>query len=286
MAKRLTTPPATKPSAPATPTQFVAVRTKGLQLVQTLAPSSFLAIRSIDSEEGYLQIDAKLASIRNGKAQWKLAMQPITGPLDLAIQKQKEALAAAKDAAKGAQQLDAEVCEQFDKLEQHAKALLKDFNERKLLAAKQEAQERADEEERLRQLARSKAMQAMAAKTPQLRARLEQQRAELEAKAEEVAETPVEVAPAKGASSVARVQKMVRISDPIAFLRAVVDYEPTMGVYRTGVPPLRCTDKKGEEALLVEIINARLQDLYREQPGVVTSWPGVEEFDNITIAGK
>lgn len=285
MAKRLTPAPPT-PTPTVAPSQFVAVRTKGLQLVQTLAPSQFLAIESIDSPEGFLEIDAKLATIRNGKAQWKLALQPITGPLDLAIQKQKEALAAAKAAAKGAEQLDAEVTAQFDRLEAHAKKLLRDYKEQEQRLLAEAAREKEEEEERLRIQARTKAAQALAAKTPQLRARLEQQRADLEAQAEQVATQSTPVAPVKGVSSVVRVQKKVRIVDPIAFLRAVVDYEPTMGVYRTGVPPLRCTDKKGDVADLVEIVNARLQDLYREQPGVVASWPGVTEFDDINIAGK
>lgn len=286
MAKRLSAMPAVQtPTAP-NPTQFVTVRAKGLQIVSSLQPSSFEKITSIDTQEGYLQVDAKLAQIRNGKAQWKLALKPISEPMELTIKRQKEALAAAKAAAKGVEQLDAEVSDAFDRLEAHAKFLLGDFKQREMRLLREAEEAKAAEAEELRRQAAVRAAQAAGARTPQLKARLEQQRADLEAQAEVVETQPTPLSPIKGAASVSRVQKKVRIVDPIAFLRAVVDYQPTMGVYRTGVPPLECTDKKGAVALLVEIVGARLNDLYREQPGVVTSWPGVEEFDDITIAGK
>ena len=287
MAKRLGTMPAVQAPVPTPPPQqFVATRTKGLQLLNTLAPGQFERVTSIDTPEGYLEIDAKLAAIRNVRAQWKLALQPIRGPLDTAIDHQKKALAAAKEAVKGVDQLEHEVGAQIDRLEAHAKRLLADYkaNEARLLREAEEATRRQEEE--LRAEAAKRAAQAQGAKTAQLRARLEQQRADLERQAEQVAQTPPPAAPVKGASSVVRTQKKVRIDDLIAFLHAVQDYEPTMGVYRTGVPPLRCTDKKGLVADLVEVVSARLNDLYREQPGVVTSWAGVVEFDDITIAGK
>lgn len=287
MAKRLSSVPVPKPAAPAVPTQFVATRAKGLQIIDTLHGPALKRITSIDTPEGYLEMDAKLAQIRNGKAQWKLAMQPILGPLEIAIKKQKEALAAAKDAAAGATKLDEEVVAMFDDLERHAKRLMADFQAEQKRIADEAAREQEEAAEALREEARLRAIQAASARTPQLRARLEQQRADLEAQAEQVAaEVPAEVVPVKGAASTVRVTKKVRISDPIAFLRAVQDYEPQMGVYKKGIPPLRCTDKKGLEAFLVEIVGARLSDLYREQPGVVLSWPGISEVDEVNIAGK
>lgn len=214
-------------------------------------------------------------------------MQPILGPLELSIKKQKEALAAAKDAASGAAKLDEDVVSMFDELERHAKRLMADFQAEQKRIAEESEQVKAEREQALREEAALAALRASSARTPQLRARLEQQRADLEAKAEQIAaETPMEAIPVKGAASVVRVTKKVRVSDPIKFLRAVLDYEPQMGVYKKGVPPLRCTDKMGREAFLVEISSARLMDLYREQPGVVTSWPGIEEFDDVNIAGK
>lgn len=285
MAKRLGPPPPAPAPQTVKPTEFVAARTKGLQLLATLQPASLDRIVSIDSAEGYLQMDAKLAAIRNTKAQWKLALEPIVGPLSRAIQKQKEALAEAKKAAEGATQLDAEITSRLDALERRCKQLMADYKMAEQRCIDEERQAREQETRRLQEVARQKALLAASAKTPQLKARLEQQHAELTQQMEAIQEQDAP-APVKGAASTSRTQQKVRIDDPLKFLRAVTDYEPTNGVYAMGRPPLKTTDRKGEEAWLVEIVSARLNDLFREQPGVVASWPGVTVYDDISIANR
>lgn len=283
MAKRLGPTP---PPEPSPPTQFVAARTKGLQLINTLGANTLGSIIKIDSPEGFLAMDAKLAAIRNVRAQWKLALEPIAGPLNRAIQKQKEALAEAKKAALGVTQLDEEISSKLDALEQRAKQLMADYkiNERRQL--EEEEARVAREAQALRDEARRREVQAAAAKTPQLKARLEQQRAELENRADQVEEKKETLTPVKGASSVTRTQQKPIITDPIKFLQAVKVYEPVGGVYAFGHPPLMTTNRKGEPAPLVEIVSARLTELWREQPGVVESWPGVKIVDDITIANR
>jgi len=285
MAKRLGPKPPVEVT-PVKPTQFVAARTKGLQLLATLQPISIERIVSIDSPEGFLQMDAKLAAIRNARAQWKLALDPIAGPLERAIQKQKEALAEAKKAGEGVRQLEAEVGDRLDMLERKAKQLMADYKQREQRRIADEKREKERKAQALIDEANRKRLQAASARTPQLKARLEQQRAELEAQAEEVSEQSEEVTPVKGASSTTRTQQKVRVVDPMKFLAAVKSYEPTAGVYDMAHPPLMTTDRNGEPTPLVEIVSARLNDLFREQPGVVASWPGVEVYDDITIAGR
>lgn len=284
-ARRLGPKPPETPSSPG-PTQYVTARTKGLQILATLQPATVSTVRAITTPEQYLAMDAKLAIIRNAKQQWKLALAPVSDPLDRAITKQKEALAEAKKAREGVTQLDTEISGKFDQLERHVKELMADYKraEQRLLAEAAQAQEA--EARRLQVEAAKKRLQAASAKSPFTKARLEQEAATAAQQAEAVREETETVAPVKGSSSVSRTTRHVRISDPIAFLKAVTDYEPVGGVYSMGKPPLRTVDKKGEPAFLVDIVSARLNDLYREQPGIVTSWPGVEEFDEITIAGR
>jgi hypothetical protein len=285
MAKRLGPKPPVE-VAPVKPTQYVAARTKGLQLIATLQPISIERIVSIDSPEGFLAMDAKLASIRNARAQWKLALEPIAGPLERAIAKQKEALAEAKKASEGVKQLESEVGDRLDRLERKAKDLMADYKTREQQRIANEKREKDRKAQQLIEEARKREIQAASARTPQLKARLEQQRADLITQAQEVEDASEEITPVKGASSTTRTQQKVRIVDPMKFLAAVKLYEPTAGVYDMGVPPLMVTDRNGEPTPLVEIVAARLNDLYREQPGVVASWPGVEIYDDITIAGR
>lgn len=287
MARRLGPKPAESPApAKVTPEQFISTRTKGLQLITQLQPATLDRIVKIDSPEGYLQMDAKLAAIKNVRAQWKLALEPISGPLDRAIQKMKEGLAEAKKAAEGAKHLDQEVSSQLDRMEYRVKGLMEDYKREERRQIEEKAQEKARAAQELKEKAKQKAIQAAAAKTPQMKARLQQQQSELEEQAFEVQVEDEATTPVKGASSVARVQQKVRIADPIAFLKAVTDYQPVSGVYTMGKPPLRTTDRKGEDAYLVEIVSARLTDLWREQPGVVASFPGVVIEDDIIIAGR
>lgn len=276
-------------TAPAVPPQtFVQTRTKGLQLLNALQPPSLLKVTSIDTQEGYLEMDAVLARIKNTRAQWTLAMEPISGPLTRAIAHQKAALAEAKKAAEGATQLFNEVAAQLDRIEAHCKSLMQAFKVEEARQIREAELTQAREAQQLRDEAQRRAIQAAAAKTPQLKARLEQQRADLERQAEEVASEPVlEMQPVKGASSTSRTLQKPVVQDTLAFLHAMQDYESDAGVYRMGTPPLTVMNhKKQEVAALVEVVHARLMDLYREQPGVVASWPGVVIVDDIQIANR
>lgn len=285
MPRRLGPKPPDVPQAPPQ-TPYVQARTKGLQLLATLNPAALTRVVTIDTPEGYLQMDRNLALIRNVRAQWLQAFQPILGPLEKTIEKQKEALAHAKEAAKGAKDLSGEITGKLDTLERHVKLLMENY---KRLEAEQIEEAKRETERQalaLKNEAAKKKLASLAAKTPQVRARLEQQAAEVAAQAEQVQAQAETLAPVKGASSSSRTQKKVRVKDPLAFLAAVRDYTPVGGVYEMGTPPLMTTDKKGEPAPLVDIVAARLNDLFREQPGVVASWPGVEVFDDISIANR
>lgn len=272
--------------APPPSRDLVPTRTKGIQIVNALAPSDLMSVTRIESPEAYLEMDAMLASIKGGRAKWALAIAPISEPLLRSIQKQKEALAAAKEAAKGVEALNGDISARFDAMERHVKGLMSAYKmeEARILREREEA-DRA-ESRRLQQEANRLALKASSAKSPQLKAKLEQERADLEQQAEtledQAEQLPLSV---KGASSTERREKKVKV-DLIAFFHAIQDYEPVQGVYRMMVPPLRTTDKKGEPCLLAEVVSARLTDLWREQPGVVESWPGVTIEEEVTIANR
>lgn len=287
MPRRLGPTPASPTPAPPPQTQYVAVRTKGLTIINALGGASLDAITAIETPEGYLQMDAKLAQIRNAKAQWALALEPIGGPLSRAIEYAKKTLSEAKKAAEGVTQLDKEIVGRLDAMEDRCKFLMADFKRNEARRLREAEEATRQEAARLEEEARKRAIQAASTKSPQLRARLEQQRAELEAQAREVEEkVDTLVEPVKGASSAARTIQKVRVTDLVAFFHAITDYAPVNGVYQMRKPPLRTVDKKGLEALLADVVQARLTDLFKEQPGVVASWPGVEVYDDISIAHR
>ncbi len=269
---------------PATPEGALKARTKGLQILAPLGLEKLPAL-ILTTPEDYLAADVKLSSLGHARAQWALVMEPIKGPLSRSIEHQKKALKEAQAAAQGALRLESEITSRLDLAESQLKEAMRQFKlqERKQL---EEAEfERERKAEALRIQAVRATMDEAAAKTAQMRARLAQKRADLEAQAAAV-DAEVISGPVKGAASTPRSVKVVRVKDPIAFLRAVVDYKARAGVYELGQPPLMVLNRKQELEPLVDISSARLTDLWREQPGIVESWPGVTVEDDILIAKK
>lgn len=265
------------------PAQIVKVRAEGISLITPLKP--LVDRLTITDPESYLAADGLLARIRNARALWVTKLEPIRGPLQRAIAAAKEAVKHAKDAAQGADQLHADVDGPLAQLEGDVKQAMIAYKveERRQLQAAEEERQRAAQT--IRDEAARKAIAAVAAKTPQMQARLREQQAALEVQAAEVL-TQDMAEPVKGASSNDRTTAKVRIVDLLAFIHAAEDYHPQAGVYRMGHPPLRSHNKRGELMELIEVVQARLNELYREQPGVVKSWPGVEEYDDIIIARR
>jgi hypothetical protein len=108
-----------------------------------------------------------------------------------------------------------------------------------------------------------------------MKAKLAEARAKLEVPVESVSDLNPTV---RGAASTSRTLTKVRVIDPEAFLSAMQDYEPKAGIYQTGHPPFSVIDP--------EMLRVRLNALFKEQPGVVTTWPGIEVYQDVIIAGR
>lgn len=253
-----------------TPTNTLAVRTQGFQLLTPLKPA--VDKLTITSATGYLDGDELLGRIRNARAKWAQLMEPISGPNERALKELKEQ-------AKAIKALDAEVDGPLGILEAQVKAEMRAFKleEPRQLHAAEEEQRR--ESDRLRREAEEVARREQAAKTAPMRAKLAEKRVALETQAAHVEADPdVNLHPVRGGSSSSRRVRRVTITNLPAFLTALKPYEPRGGLYEFGHPPLSVVD--------VASLQSAVTAIYRSQPKLVETWPGVEIVDDIVIAGR
>lgn len=253
---------------PATPDQLV-TRTKGLQLVQTLKPVTDKLV--IVSNQDYLRGDELLGRIRNARAQWGEMINPVKAPLERMKKDLKEQEQAVKN-------LDQSVDGPLLQLELKVKESMRLFKVEEQRQIREADEERERRAEALRAEARDKALREAQAKSAPLKARLAQQRADLESQAASVEAEAEEVHIVKGGSSVSRSVKRVTISNLSLFLQSLREYEPTAGLYQFGHPPMSLID--------VDEITPAITKIYRDQPKLVASWPGVTIEDDIIIAGR
>lgn len=263
---------------------MVQKRVEGLTLVSPLR--HLVTALVVKTAEDYLQADALLARVNTAEATWALKINPIREPID-------KAMAELKLSLEGVKALDDEVAVPLATLKASIKQKMKDY---KVLEATQirEAKQLQDEAaRRLRDEAAKKQLAETAAKTPQMKAKLAQARADLETAAQVVEMPTAESTPIRGVSSTSRTVQKVRVKDVDAFLSALAAYAPVSGVYKMRVPPLTLltmhTTRTGEqipEGSAIDKITAEITKIYSTQPGVVASWPGVELYDDVIIAGR
>jgi hypothetical protein len=246
----------------------VKVRAQGLTLLAPLTPE-VRALRVTTPVE-YLSADELLGRVRNARSRWKMLMDPIVAPLarmkaDLKLQEA------------GIKNLNNEVDGPMETLELRVKESMRLYKmeEAKQIQAAREEEARA-ERERQEAIAEMRRKEE-AAKTVQMRAKLAQKRADLEEEA--VQASMVDLNPvAKGASSSVRSIQKIRVTNLAVLVAALADYQPKAGMYQMGVPPLSLINE--------EMLQVRLNALFREQPGIAASWPGVEVYTDINIAGR
>lgn len=264
--------------------EMIKKRAEGMTLIAPLRPK--VVSLNIQTEEHYLLADALLSEIKTKRAIWATKVDPIREPILKAIEELKLSMA-------GVKALDDEVDSPLAMLEADVKQKMKDY---KVLEAVRirEAKQLQDESARLlREEAQKKLLAETAAKTPQMKAKLAEARANLETQAQ-IAEMPThETTAVRGVSSTSRTVQKVRIKDLDGFLNSLASYQPVAGVYKMGVPPVTLltmhTKRDGEqvpEGSAVDKIEAEIAKIYSTQPGVVASWPGVELYDDVIIAGR
>lgn len=277
MPRKAATPlPATQPPNPA----LVKARTEGIQLVSPLKPAVDALV--IVDGEGYIHADALLSRIKTARALWATKIAPIRGPIDKAITELKNSLV-------GIKALDSEVDGPLEVLQEKVRRAMAEYKIEEAREIREAQEEKDRQAARIREEARKKEQQAIAAKTPQLKAKLEQARADLEATATLV-ETNVPT-PVQAASSATRWVTKVRISDPVKFVAALKSYTPRAGIYELGHPPLTILTHKTlrngemrEDDSPLDAMRAEVSKIFSVQPGVVQTWPGVEVYDDPIIA--
>lgn len=240
----------------------------------------------ITDDESYLEADTVLSRLRQARILWASKLDPIRGPIDRAMAELKLSLVGVKN-------LDGEVDGPLLDLEMKVKGEMRTYklNEARRIEAARQQQE--DEARQLREQAEAKKRAEETARTPQMKAKLAQARQDLETQATRVEMDTTETTAVKGASSAVRTATKIRIVDVADFLRSAQDYTPQAGIYRMAVPPLsvlthhtgRLGDKT-EEGSALEKMTAEVAKIYVTQPGVVKSWPGVEEFTDVVIASR
>jgi hypothetical protein len=218
----------------------------------------------VTDEASYLEADEVLGRIRAARTKWRLRMSDILDPL-------KEAVQAAKRAMTGADGLYQEVDTPMAQMEVAVKGAMREYKieeARRLQAVEEERQAKA-----AKALAEAKAKQEAAAKakTVQMKAKLQEQAAQAERTAVAVAAPPLTAGPVKGAAStVRRVQKAV-VQDTQAFIQAVASGR---------VPPVH------DGAVFVIINHAAINKVFKSNPELVASWPGVVVEEDVIIAGR
>jgi hypothetical protein len=243
------------------------IKQEGMQLLTPLAPAR--ALRVVTATD-YLDADEWLGRVRNARLKWKSMVDPVKAPLDRIAADTKLAL-------QGVKNLTAAVDGPLESMELGIKESMRQFKleEQRQLRAAEEEQRRLEQEQQ-RAIEEAKRKEA-AAKTAPMRAKLAAARETLETQAAQTA--AVDLNPVvKGASSASRSVVKPTVTDLHALLDAMQDYQPLAGMYRMGVPPV--------SLISVEMVQVAINKLYREQPGVVASWPGITITDDIIIAGR
>lgn len=264
-----------KPSALVlTDPKLVAARTEGIKIASPL--SDAVDAIAIKDEDSYLDADNMLGQIRHARAKWRVKMDPILQPL-------KRAIDAAKLAMEGAKQLDGDIDGPMAELEVKVKEKMRFYklvDEPRMLREKQ-AEADAEIQADLREAER-KDEQAQHATTAGMRARLEQARVALLTRVEETQESVEDIRPVQAASSTARFTKKCRIKNLEVFLKGMQEYSSADGVMKMAHPPYELLRREK----VMAAIQVELNKLWSTTPGVVKSWPGIEEFDDVNIAGR
>jgi uncharacterized membrane protein YqiK len=248
--------PATKTAPTTTPkVNLDEARKEGQALMQAIHPE--VQELTVRTDDDYLVADAILGRIKKARKTWTDRMEKVIRPIRQGLD---ELYALNRDVDKPLADLEEGVKGKMKAFKLEEARLLREADERK-----------RQEEDRLRREAEEAQRKAEAAKTPQLRGRLEAQATRLVAQAEVVSQqdTPE---PIRGTSSTTRPQKRVRIKDLVHFLQGIVD----------GYVPEDCVNNPR----VLDAMQPTLNNYFKDDPVGMEAWPGVEVYDDVQIVGR
>lgn len=221
----------------------------------TTALSAAVATLTITDDDDYQAADQLLGRIRDARKMWGNVWTRI----------QEKTIKPIRAGLEELYSLNRDVDTPAERLEERVKTAMRVYklDEQKRIADAQRA--RDAEEQRLLRLAEQKAEAETTAKTAAMRERLRLAREALEQQSIDVAlqETP---APVVGTRSGTRTKRAWR-------LKSIEDF--CVGVAE-GTIPVDC----------ITLVNVAINRYYKDNPELVESWPGMEGFDDIQIAGR
>lgn len=257
--------PAKKSSALSTTTAVVpAPVDKDSTVKESTALATAVAAVIITDQESYTQMDGLLARIQTARKLWNIKMYGTAakpGPIPN-IRTGLEQL----------YELNREVDKPLEKLEEGVKKSMKDFKlaeirqARQLEAAKEEEQRRLKEEERKAEEA------AAAARTAPMKARLEAKRLEI---VEQQAAVAAEEAPEAVVGTRSSDRKVMKWRLEYDDEQGSHLHHLLMGIIEGVVP---------SDAISLNVVYINKQ--YKDNPALVKSWPGIEEYEDVQIVGR
>ena len=151
-------------------------------------------------------------------------------------------------------------------LEEGTKAWMTGYKTEEVRQLQESARAKAEENRRLQEEIEEKARQEQAARTDKMREKLAAAREQLKQEQADLAGTSVDDHVVRGVASTTRTQPAWRIVEPEKLLIAI----------GTGKVSLRA----------VEFNRVYINQMFKAEPEVVASWPGVEIFDEIKVVGR
>lgn len=245
------------PTAPAPTASLQTIERRGLQLTMPLQRS--VQGLTITDEESYLQADSLLGRIVTARRTWEAEIGPILRPL-------KKAIDAAKEAMLGAKKLDAKVDGPLGLMESQVKLVMRDYKIEEARQIREAEDAREQERRRLDEERRKAELTAAAAKPNSIKARLADARTAAIQEQEQALDQQEESAPVKGSTSTTRTTKSWRITDKTLFLK---------GILLGKIPDD-----------MVSINTVLVGKQFRDDPTVLTAWPGIELYDDVSIVRR
>lgn len=243
---------------------------KARQEVLSLVPTLKAQVETlvIKTDEDYQEADLLLSQIRLGQHTW------LEGP-KVPNPKSKwrginAIIAPIYEGLQGLYSLRNEGSAHFDEMEETTKAKMKAFKLVEKERVRLEEEVKRKEQERLQREQDKKAQQLAAAKTAPARERIIERQMEIKQEIKEVKKTKSVTVKAAGSTS-----RTVR--------KPLID---NFRVFAEGI--LQLTESEDEAGLmnLLEANQTALNSLWKEQPDLVESLPGVIIHEDIVIAGR
>jgi flagellar biosynthesis GTPase FlhF len=218
----------------------------------------------ITDQVSYSEADTLLARIQTARKTWNIRMygtKDKPGPIPQ-IRSGLDQL----------YELNREIDQPLEKMEGRVKQAMRDFKLAEARQARELQEAKEAEQARLEEQRLAAEAAAAAARTPQMRGKLEK-------KVEEIAQQQETVAAVESESPVVGVRSSDR-----KVKKWRLQHDEEQGSHLGELLMAVIEGKVPEDAILLNVVY--INKLYKERPDVVRSWPGIEEYEDVQIVGR